>query len=145
MSNSEQPQAERFVVRPTVDTHFSWLRTRLAIETTMMAYMRTAASLIGFGFAIVQFFERMEDLGGAPARFPGAPRYLGLALIASGVASMVVSLWMFRWMLQYIWSSEFSAVAGIANEPRQTPLYVISICLAATGLFAFFAVLLRLI
>src|SRR5262249_45288094 len=48
----------RFEVRVTADSHFAWLRTRLAVERTMMSWVRTAVSLIGFGFAIEQFFER---------------------------------------------------------------------------------------
>ena len=30
----------RFEVRATANDHFAWLRTRLAVERTMMAYMR---------------------------------------------------------------------------------------------------------
>jgi len=53
-----------------------------------MAWLRTAVSLIGFRFAIVQFFERMRPMPKpAPARIPNAPEYLGLALIACGVPS----------------------------------------------------------
>ena len=67
------PGAERFEVRVTADSHFAWLRTRLSVERTMMSWMRTAVSLIGFGFAIVQFFERMQQMPGIKsARFPDA-------------------------------------------------------------------------
>jgi uncharacterized membrane protein YidH (DUF202 family) len=84
----------RFEVRATASDHFSWLRTRLSVERTMMSWVRTAVSLIGFGFTIVQFFERMQDLPGiAPAHFPDAPRYLGLTLILCGIASLVISVW----------------------------------------------------
>ena len=83
--------AARFEVRPTAGDHFAWIRTRLALERTMMAWLRTAVSLIGFGFAIVQFFERLEQVPGAlPATHPTAPLYLGLALILSGVAGMFI-------------------------------------------------------
>jgi uncharacterized membrane protein YidH (DUF202 family) len=40
-----------------VQTRFAWLRTRMALQTTLAAWVRTATSLIGFGFAIVQFLE----------------------------------------------------------------------------------------
>jgi putative membrane protein len=30
----------------------------------MMSWVRTAVSLIGFGFAIVEFFERMQQMPG---------------------------------------------------------------------------------
>src|SRR5262249_43401590 len=45
----------RFEVRVTADSHFAWLRTRLAVERTLMSWLRTAVALIGFGFTIVQF------------------------------------------------------------------------------------------
>ena len=51
----------RFDVKATASDHFSWLRTRLSVERTMMSWIRIAVSLIGFGFAIVQFFERMDQ------------------------------------------------------------------------------------
>ena len=60
------PSAGRFEVRATADTHFGWIRTRLSIERTMMSWIRTATALIGFGFAIVQFFERLEQTARSP-------------------------------------------------------------------------------
>ena len=47
--------ADRFEVRVTADSHFAWIRTRFSLERTLMAWMRTATALIGFGFAIVQY------------------------------------------------------------------------------------------
>jgi uncharacterized membrane protein YidH (DUF202 family) len=44
--------AGRFEVRATAADHFAWVRTRLALERTMMAWQRTAVALIGFGFAL---------------------------------------------------------------------------------------------
>ena len=73
------PSAGRFEVRVTSDSHFGWIRTRLSIERTMMSWIRTAVALIGFGFAIVQFFERLGQMPGArPAAYPDAARDLGL-------------------------------------------------------------------
>ncbi|TIU04855.1 MAG: DUF202 domain-containing protein, partial [Mesorhizobium sp.] len=43
----------RFEVHVTSDSHFSWLRTRLSVERTLMSWVRTSVSLIGFGFTIV--------------------------------------------------------------------------------------------
>ena len=139
-------QPERFEVRATADSHFAWLRTRLAVERTMMAYMRTAVSLIGFGFAIVQFFDRLAQMPGAsPARYPEAARYLGLTLIFCGVLVLVISVWTFRWILRYLWSENFATIAGMTKEGKQTPLYAVAIALIFVGTFAFFAVLLRLV
>jgi putative membrane protein len=139
-------QSDRFEVQPTANNHFAWVRTRLAVERTLMAYMRTAASLIGFGFAIVQFFDRLEQMPGvSTARYPAAARYLGLALISCGVMAMVISLWDYRWMVRYLWSGGFATIAGVKREGLRTPLYAVAIALICVGAFAFFAVLLRLV
>jgi putative membrane protein len=112
----------------------------------MMSWVRTAVSLIGFGFTIVQFFERLQDLPGiAPAHFSHAARYLGLTLILCGIASLVISLWEYRWGLRYLWGGDFAVVAGFTKEGKQTPLFAVAIALILVGLFAFFSVLFRLV
>jgi inner membrane protein YidH len=136
---------DRFAVRVTADTHFGWLRTRLSVERTLMSWVRTAVSLIGFGFTIVQFFNRLQDLPGAnPARLPDASRYLGLALIFCGIIGLLVSLWQYWWTLRYLSSGNFTQIAGMTKEGVQTPIVAICVLLILIGLFAFFAVLLRL-
>jgi putative membrane protein len=138
--------AGRFEVRVTADTHFGWLRTRMSVERTLMSWVRTAVSLIGFGFTIVQFFGRTQHmLGVKPAQFPEAPRYLGLALIFCGIAALLISVWQYRWTLHYLWGGNFAAVAGMKEEGGQTPLLAVCIALIFIGLFAFFAVLLRFV
>lgn len=140
------PAPGKFEVRVTSDSHFGWLRTRLSVERTMMSWIRTAVSLIGFGFTIVQFFERMRDLpGAAPARHPDAPMYLGLALIFCGVMALVISIWQYRWVIRYMWSGDFALIAGMTKEGLQSPVIAVAILLLCIGLFAFFAVLLRLV
>jgi len=139
-------QTHRFAVDATANSHFAWVRTRFAVERTLMAYMRTAVSLIGFGFAIVQFFDGIHQMPGAtPARYPDAAWYLGLALIFCGVMAMVISIWEFHWTLRYLWSENFAAIAGMRTEPKQTPLYAVAVAIICVGTFAFFAVLLRLV
>ena len=137
-------QPPRFEVRPTADTHFGWLRTRLAVERTLMAWVRTAMALIGFGFTIVQFFEHLHAIAGtAPGLRPEAPRYLGLALIAAGVLALLISIWQDRKVVHYLWSKEFEPVAGLGDVVRMTPLYGVAIALIFIGLFAFGAVFIR--
>jgi putative membrane protein len=139
-------QPERFDVRVTADSHFAWLRTRLAIERTMMAYMRTSVSLIGFGFAIVQFLHNVHDLpGSSVARLPGAAWYLGLALIFCGVMAAIISVLEYRRLITYLWSGGYAAIAGLTREQEKKPLYAIAGVLIVIGVFAFFAVLLRFV
>jgi putative membrane protein len=140
------PIADRFEVRATASDHFAWLRTRASVERTMMSWIRTAVSLIGFGFTIVQFFEHLQELPGVnPALHPAAPRYLGLALIACGIVALMISVWQYHWTLRYLWSGSFAQLAGMKNEGMQTPLYAVTFALVLIGVFAFGAVLLRFV
>jgi putative membrane protein len=87
-AQNESGNATGFVVKPTSDSHFAWIRTRLSADSTLMGWMRLATTLIGFGFTIVQFFDRLETISSAkPALAPHLPRYLGLALIFSGCSA----------------------------------------------------------
>lgn len=137
---------DRFTVEPGVSNHFAWLRTRLGIERTFMAWVRTAISLIGFGFTIVQFFQHLPQMQGAAARpmRPEAPRDLGLALIGSGILSLAVAIWQYRQQLNYLWHDQFRAIAGFDEKPHRTPLFLAGIVLLLIGLFAFISVLFRL-
>src|SRR5215471_19412957 len=139
------PSVARFEVRATASDHFAWLRTRLALERTIMAWLRTAVALIGFGFAIVQYLQHLEQTPGAHAAYlPHAPRYLGLALIACGILALVISIWQYSWSIRYLWGEPYTPIAGATREGKHTPVIAVAIVLILIGLFAFFAVLLRL-
>jgi putative membrane protein len=113
----------RFEVRPTAADHFAWLRTRLALERTIMSWLRTATALIGFGFAIVQYVNHLAQIPGAhPAYLPDAPRFLGLALIGCGVLALLVSLWQYRWGVWYLWSGPYASIAGVKQDEMRTPV-----------------------
>jgi putative membrane protein len=148
MSDNLQTPADnraRFEVRATADSHFGWIRTRLSVERTMMSWQRTATALIGFGFAIVQYLEHLQEIPGArPAYLPTAPEYLGLGLISCGILALVISLWQYLWTVRYLWGVEFAAIAGMTKEGKQSPVTAVAILLILIGLFAFFAVLFRL-
>jgi putative membrane protein len=136
--------ADRFAVRATAESNFAWLRTRLALERTLMAWVRTAISLIGFGFAVVEIFNRLAAMPNvAPAMRPEMPRYVGLALIAAGVLGLVFSCWQYLWVSRYLWSPQFRPIAGLREGPMQTPGLAIAIALTIIGSLAFVAVLLR--
>jgi len=139
-----ETRADRFTVRATAEANFAWLRTRLALENTLMAWVRTAISLIGFGFAVVEIFNRLAAMPSvAPALRPEMPRYIGLALIAAGVLGLATSCCQYVWVSRYLWSPQFEPIAGLREGPMRTPGLAIAIALTLVGLLAFFAVLLR--
>ena len=149
--NTPVPPAARFEVRATSDSHFGWLRTRMATERTLLAWLRTSVSLIGFGFTIVQFFERFSQMHGVSGALrPNAPRYLGLMLMGAGIITLLVAVLQYRALVRYLWSDIFRPVAGLGvREAReapvieQTPSMITCLLLLFIGLFAFFAVLTR--
>jgi putative membrane protein len=112
----------------------------------MMSWLRTAVALIGFGFAIVQYFNHLEQIAGArTAYIPGAPKYLGLALISCGILALIVAIWQYWWTIRYLWDEMFAPIAGMKKGGMQSPVIAIAALLVCIGLFAFFAVLLRLV
>ena len=57
-----------------------------------MAWVRTATSLISFGFTIYKFFQYLrESQPAAPHAALISPRELGLIMIALGVGSLVMA------------------------------------------------------
>jgi len=110
-AQNESGNATGFVVKPTSDSHFAWIRTRLSADSMLMGWMRLATTLIGFGFAIVQFFDRLETMSSAkPALAPHVPRYLGLALIFSGVFGLLIAIW------QYVWRCHIEQVEAVIDR-----------------------------
>ncbi len=146
MADSDLVSPEgRFAVHATASDHFAWIRTRLSVERTLMSWIRTAVSLIGFGFAIVQFFDRMQQMPNArPGLVPDAPLYFGVALICCGVLALAVSLWQYWFVVQYLRTGSFAPIAGVENMGAPAPAAATAILLMLIGLFALSAILFRL-
>ena len=71
-------------------------RTRLAAERSLMAWIRTALSMITFGFTIYKFLQALHAQSPVPVPRPDAPRNVGLLLVGIGtfaVALAVVQHW----------------------------------------------------
>jgi len=71
-------------------TGMSFQRTRLSADRTLMSVMRTSLSLIGFGFTIFQFFERLIETH--VLKGTGAARHFGEALVLLGIGMLVVGI-----------------------------------------------------
>jgi putative membrane protein len=69
-------------------------RTYLAHERTLMAWTRTATSLITFGFTLYKFFEYLHERGEADRaqKLLGA-RTFGLLMIGIGVVVLIIASW----------------------------------------------------
>ena len=56
-----------------------------------MSVIRTAISLIGFGFTIFQFFQKMRDADVLKGNV-NAPRNLGITLVMLGIGMLAVGI-----------------------------------------------------
>jgi putative membrane protein len=136
---------ERFTVAADAQTHFSWFRTRLSAERTLMSYYRTAIALIGFGFTIYQFLAKLSPGSGvvAPA-YVNAPQWLGLLLIGSGLVFLATGMWDYRTFVAYLNTPLFQRVAPSGQKGWHTGGPLAGALLFIAGAFAFVAVLLRI-
>jgi putative membrane protein len=144
MPDEKTSETSRFQVRATAESHFSWLRTRMSIERTLMSWVRTSTALIGFGFTIFQFLHRFNQTSGVePAVHPMAPWVLGLGLIGTGIVALVIAVWEYRSLVRYLWEKDFKPIAGVDEFAHHTPVVAVSVVLILIGVFAFVAVLFR--
>jgi putative membrane protein len=76
-------------------TGMSFQRTRMSADRTLMSVIRTAIALIGFGFTIFQFFQKLQEaqaLKGtlAARRFGESFVYLGIGMLILGIGYHIV-------------------------------------------------------
>ncbi|MGD9658580.1 MAG: YidH family protein [Methylocystis sp.] len=149
MTTNDQPKADgsrRFETHVTAESHFSWMRTRLSIERTLMSWVRTATALIGFGFTIVQFFERLNTTENVvPPTWPGLSKIVGLALIGTGVLALAIALWQYLAVTNYLWGPQFEPIAGVRVNVPRSPLLLVTVILIFIGLFALVSIAARAI
>ena len=126
------------------ETHFSWMRTRMSVERTLLAWVRTAAALIGFGFSMFQLIDHAGQVGvGSLSRDQGTLRTIALSLVAVGVAALIVALTGYRMMLHHLSTGAFADIADTVDRPMVTPATIVAVLLALTGAVTLAALVLR--
>jgi len=72
---------------PVLPTDQGEIRTIMAADRTLMAWIRTALSMLSFSFTIYKFLEAATEKGGV---HPNSPQQVGLFLAGVGTLSMVL-------------------------------------------------------
>ena len=128
MATAEPQSAE-----PTISesTELAKERNREAADRTLMAWIRTSLSLIGFGFgidAVVQTLQKTA-IGSAPNLALNA-RIFGLSFIAVALLAVIVAMAQYRLELRLLESGNY----------RYKPIFPLGLAVAAAlclvGLFA---------
>jgi inner membrane protein YidH len=112
-------------------------RSREAADRTLMAWIRTVLTLIGFGFAIASFREVLLETGlvrGTPEQFNIALIF-GLSFIGLGVLGLLAATVQHWRILQHIKQDNFEYTGF------RPLVFIMAILLMLIGLFAFIAVL----
>lgn len=100
-----------------------------------MAWIRTAISMIGFGFSIYKFLQYLpEEIAAGNIRRPNAPRNLGLTLIALGTLGLAAAAWQ-HW--------QFLKTIDASHKRHLSVSFALSIAVVAMGFIAFYGVLWR--
>jgi putative membrane protein len=114
-------------------------RTRAAADRTLMAWIRTSLSLIGFGFGIPTIVKAIDStrIGENidPHRFS---TLVGLAFISVGVFGMAVALKEHRQILKQIQSDRYTYESSNHAE-------IVGIALLLIGVVSFLGILIKAI
>ena len=112
-------------------------RSRQAADRTLMAWVRTALSLIGFGFGVAQFRDilvRAELVTRRSPEYPSTALYFGLAFISLGVLGLLAATIQHWRILQHIKQDQF-------HYSGFRPLvFIMATALITIGVLAFIAV-----
>lgn len=73
---------------PRLPSDLGLLRTIMAADRTLMAWIRTSLSMLSFGFTIYKFLDTVAQQGKLPR--PHSPQAVGLFLATLGTACMVL-------------------------------------------------------
>jgi len=136
------PPAPEFDVQPSIANHFAWIRTMLGLQRTLMAAVRTAVSLIGFGFTVAQFFEKVRDKAEVVGHL-NVPRDLGLILIGAGVVSLFIFITQYSSAVESLRSGDLAAIAANDDKSLHRSTYIVAYAVLLIGIAAFLSVFLR--
>lgn len=127
---------------PNIQAELAKERNRAAAERTLMAWIRTCLSLIGFGFGIDSIVSAIRRLPGAESAIDPVhlSRILGLAFIALGTYAMLSATVEHRQELRHIQRDE-----EYVYTPRRSLGLTVAIALVCIGAIAFAGIFIRAI
>ncbi len=112
------------------------IRTILAADRTLMAWIRTSFTLLGFGFTIYAILKALQDAG-KTLPHENTPQNLGLFLSILGIFSILlgtIDYWMTLRELRQTWTFRYFR-----------PALIMALVMSAFALFLFFGIITRIV
>lgn len=136
-NNSEPPKQLSTNELAEDRTELAKYRSRAAADRTLMAWIRTSLSLIGFGFGIPTIVRTIEQSQLSPKIDPVRFSVIvGLAFISTGMLGMALGLREHRRLLQQIQSDRYTYETSHSTE-------IIGVALIVIGLVSFIGVIVK--
>ena len=111
------------------------MRTTMAADRTLMAWIRTALSLLSFGFTIYKVLQEVEKSASLPRQ--SSPRNAGIFLAAAGTAAIVMG------------TMEYWQTLHELHEDRRfwefRPTLIMAVVMCVAGVFLFVGILSKLL
>ena len=115
---------------PQMPQNLGQMRTVMAADRTLMAWIRTALSMLSFGFTIYKILEAYQEA--TRELNPHLPRNAGLFLVGMGVGSLLLGIYEHR--------STLRSLHHVDNFQLRRPAFIVASLLAMAGIGLFVAI-----
>jgi uncharacterized membrane protein YidH (DUF202 family) len=99
----------------------------MALERSLMAWLRTSVALISFGFTIYKFMDALLEKGGVNIN-PQRPRNIGMFLVLLGMGLLVLGLFEYK-------TAKKQLIEGTGRQPPVSMGMLASVCILFLGIF----------
>jgi len=121
--------------KPILPTDLGQMRTIMAADRTLMAWIRTSLSMLSFGFTIYKFLQALADKGQIAAT--NSPHRVGLFLVGMGALSMLLGTLSYWVTLRDLQRAEMFRLGR--------PVLIVSLIMSVAGVLLFALVAARLV
>jgi putative membrane protein len=112
------------------------VRTMMAADRTLMAWIRTSLSMLSFGYTIYKVLQEVQDATNIPIHGM-TPRNAGLFLTVAGTLALILGVAEYYGNLQMLRRSHLFR--------RLRPTLIMSVLMAIAGMLLSFGIIIRVL
>lgn len=121
---------------PTNTPNLGAMRTMMAADRTLMAWIRTSLAMLSFGYTIYKILQELQDAGKLLPE-DSTPRNAGVLLSVAGTAALIMGIVEYRGTLMLL--------RQYVASRRIRPALIMAILMSMAGVFLTFGILARAI